>query len=100
MRISEQDIAVENLPEGYRAEVTTYEEEFSVQIRGLAADVNAVDASQIRPVVDIEKLIETGALEEVEEGYYDVKLSLELPEGVEMRDSVTVRLNIEKTDTE
>ncbi len=100
VRISEQDIAVENLPEGYRAEVTAYEEEFAVQIRGLAANVNAVEANQIRPVVDIGKLIESGALEEVEEGYYDVKLSLELPEGVEMRDSVTVRLNIEKTEPE
>ena len=96
--ISEQDIVVENLPEGYKAEVSAYEEEFSLQIRGLAEDVNAVDISQIRPVVDINALMESGELEEVQEGTYDVRLSLELPEGVELRDSVTVRLNIEETE--
>lgn len=92
--IAEQDIVVENLPEGYEAVVSAYEEEFPVQIRGLAADVNAVNSNQIRPIVDIDSQIESGAIEEVQEGYYDVRLSLELPEGVELRENITVRLNI------
>ena len=94
--IAERDITVENLPDGYEAQVSTYEEEFTVQVRGLAADVNAINASQLHPAVDIESLIASGVLEEVKEGYYDVRLSLNLPEEVELRENITVRLTIEE----
>ncbi len=94
--IAEADITVDNLPEGYEAKVSTYEEEFQIQVRGLAGDVNAIDAGQLHPSVDIESLIASGALEEVREGYYDVRLSLNLPEEVELRENVTVRLTIEE----
>ncbi len=80
--IAEADITVDNLPEGYEAKVSTYEEEFQIQVRGLAGDVNAIDAGQLHPSVDIESLIASGALEEVREGYYDVRLSLNLPEEI------------------
>lgn len=94
--IAEEDITVENLPEGYEAKVSTYEEEFQIQVRGLAEDVNTIDAGQLHPSVDIESLIASGVMEEVQEGYYDVRLSLNLPEEVELRENVTVRLTIEE----
>ena len=94
--IAEEDITVENLPEGYEAKVSTYEEEFQIQVRGLAQDVNTIDAGQLHPSVDIESLIASGVMEEVQEGYYDVRLSLNLPEEVELRENVTVRLTIEE----
>ena len=84
--ISERNIAVRNLPAGYKAEVSAYEEEFPIQIRGLAEDVNAVDVNQLHPNIDISSLLESGVLEEVAEGHYDVKLSVELPETVELRE--------------
>ena len=94
--IAEEDFTVENLPEGYEAKVSTYEEEFQIQVRGLAEDVNTIDAGQLHPSVDIESLIASGVMEEVQEGYYDVRLSLNLPEEVELRENVTVRLTIEE----
>ena len=96
--ISSRNIAVRNLPAGYKAEVSAYEEEFPIQIRGLAEDVNAVDVNQLNPNIDINSLLETGVLEKVAEGYYDVKLSVELPEAVELRENITVRLTITEED--
>lgn len=92
--ISESNIVIENLPEQYEGVISTYEEEFPIQVRGLAEEVNALDASQIRGVVDINRLLETGVIEELGEGYYDVNLSFNLPDTVSLRENITVRLNI------
>lgn len=94
--LSEKDIAVENLPEGFEAQITAYEEEFPVYIKGLAADIDSIDINQLRAYVDINALLESGAIEEVAEGYYDVKLALNLPENVSLRENITVRLNIKE----
>ena len=99
--ISESNIVIENLPEQYEGVISTYEEEFPIQVRGLAEEVNALDAGQIRGVVDINRLLETGVIEELGEGYYDVNLAFNLPDTVSLRENITVRLNIrERAATE
>ncbi len=99
--ISESNIVIENLPEQYEGVISTYEEEFPIQVRGLAEEVNAWDAEQIRGVVDINRLLETGVIEELGEGYYDVNLAFNLPDTVSLRENITVRLNIrERAATE
>ena len=98
--ISESNIVIENLPEQYEGVISTYEEEFPIQVRGLAEEVNALDASQIRGVVDIGRLLETGVIEELGEGYYDVNLSFNLPDTVSLRENITVRLNIRERNNE
>ena len=92
--VSEDSIVVENLPEQFEATVSTYEEEFPIQVRGLAEEINALDPNQINGVVDIDHLLETGAIESLEEGYYDVRLSFNLPDTVSLRENITARLNI------
>lgn len=92
--IAEEDITILNMPEGFTGEVGAFEEEFTIQIRGLAADVNAISEQQVLGVVDINTLLESGVLEEVAEGDYDVPLSFNLPENVDLRENITVRLNI------
>ncbi len=98
--ISESNIVIENLPEQYEGVISTYEEEFPIQVRGLAEEVNALDASQIRGVVDIDRLLEMGVIEELGEGYYDVNLSFNLPDTVSLRENITVRLNIRERNNE
>ena len=53
-----------------------------------------MDSNQINGVVDIDRLLETGAIESLEEGYYDVRLSFNLPDTVSLRENITARLNI------
>lgn len=98
--MAERDIIIENLPEEYMGVITAYEEEFPVQIIGLAADVNAIDPAQLRGVVNIQALLDSGAVTALEEGYYDVNLSLNLPDTVRLRENITVRLNIKEKPTD
>ena len=78
--------------------VTTYEEEFPIQVSGLAEEINALDPSQINGIVDINRLLETGAIEVLEEGYYDVRLSFNLPDTVSLKENITARLNIREKE--
>lgn len=94
--MSESDIVIQNMPEGYEGRVSAYEEEFYIQIRGLAADVNNVDVAQLVGSIDVNQLLESGIIETLEEGYYDVNLSFNLPETVALRENITVRLHVKE----
>lgn len=96
--VSEADITIKNMPEGFRGTVSAYEEEFTIQVTGLAADVDDINADQIFGTLDITKLLANGDLEEVAEGNYYVPLSFNLPENVSLKEKITVGLVIEKKD--
>ncbi len=96
--VSKDDISILNMPEGYEGEVSTFENEFPIQVIGLSADVNSINGDEIKGTVDIADLRESGIIEEVEEGYWDVPLSFNLPENVGLRENVTVRLNIREKE--
>ncbi len=96
--VSKNDISILNMPESFEGEVSTFEDEFSIQVIGLSADVNSINGDEIRGTVDIADLRERGIIEEVEEGYWDVPLSFNLPESVSLRENVTVRLNIREKE--
>lgn len=93
--VSEEDIAITNMPAGYKGTVSAYEEEFIIHVAGLAADVDSINAADIHGTLDIASLLEKGELPEVAEGYYDVPLSFNLPENVSLKEKITVRLTIE-----
>lgn len=95
LTVAEKDILLTNMPEGFRGTVSAYESEFTIQVAGLAADINGINASQIFGTVDVAKLLEDGTIDEVAEGYYDVPLSFNLPDNVSLKEDITVRLTIE-----
>ncbi len=96
--VSKDDISILNMPEGYEGEVSTFENEFPIQVIGLSADVNGINGDEVSGTVDIADLRERGIIEEVEEGYWDVPLSFNLPDNVSLRENVTVRLNIREKE--
>ncbi|WP_342757171.1 CdaR family protein [Kineothrix sedimenti] len=96
--VSKSNISILNMPESFEGEVSTFEDEFPIQVIGLSADVNSINGDEIRGTVDIADLRERGIIEEVEEGYWDVPLSFNLPESVSLRENVTVRLNIREKE--
>ena len=55
-----------------------------------------VTSENIAAYVDVAELLESGVLENIEEGYYDVALSLELPENIDLKEKITVRLNMKE----
>lgn len=96
--VSKSNISILNMPESFEGEVSTFEEDFPIQVIGLSADVNSINGDEIRGTVDIADLRERGIIEEVEEGYWDVPLSFNLPESVSLKENVTVRLNIREKE--
>ncbi len=96
--VSKSNISILNMPESFEGEVSTFEDEFPIQVIGLSADVNSINGDEIRGTVDIADLRERGIIEEVEEGYWDVPLSFNLPESVSLRENITVRLNIREKE--
>ena len=74
----QEDIELTNIPEGYYAMFSTYEDEFYIQVKGLAEDLAALDENQIKGTIDIAQLLESGAIEELKEGDYDVHLAFNL----------------------
>ncbi len=97
--IREREIEILNVPEGYEAAVSAYEDEFYIQARGLAEDLDALETETIRGSVDIEKLLAAGMIEALAAGDYDVPLSFNLPETLTLREGITIRLNLrEKTE--
>lgn len=92
--ISESDISIANMPEGYSGAISTFEEEFTIQVTGLAEDVNSINPEELNGIVDVAALVENGTIGETIEGYYDVHPSFNLPENVSLREKITVRLSI------
>lgn len=96
--ISESALSAVNVPAGYSASVSAYEEEFSIQISGLASELNNINASDVKGVVDVQKLIDNGTLSSLEEGFYDVPLELNLPQNVSLKQQITVRVTLKAGD--
>lgn len=100
MEIREERVRITNLPEGYNASISGLEESFVIQVVGLSQDVNALQASNISGVVDIEKWMQEQGMEYPEPGYYTVAVDFGLPENVVLRDEITVMLHISEAQEE
>lgn len=100
MEIREERVRITNLPEGYNASISGLEESFVIQVVGLSQDVNALQASNISGVVDIEKWMQEQGMEHPEPGYYTVAVDFGLPENVVLRDEITVMLHISEAQEE
>lgn len=96
-------VAVNNLPEGFTAEVTyvsTFGAEdaeaavIPVTVAGLNAAVSQMTAGNVAASVDITSIMDTYNLEECREGTYQAPLSLTMPEGVRATGSYAVTVTI------
>lgn len=92
--LNKEALSLVNVPEGYEGTLSTYDEEFTVQLTGLATGLDAIDPAAITGTVDVQKLIDNETIEEFGEGFYDVPVSFLLPENVNLKRGVTVRLVI------
>ncbi|MCR5032711.1 MAG: hypothetical protein K6A92_07605 [Lachnospiraceae bacterium] len=105
--LSEDNISIQNVPQGYVAELADPDEELTYSITGLATQVNGVSRNNLTAVADItDYLRDAGYMpaegeeqEEVNirEGTYTVPLTVTLPEGLSGT-SVHVRIILTKTE--
>lgn len=75
-----RNIRITGLPEGLKAEIIDPEDECSITLIGLAAELDAVNVNSLEANVDIAAWLEDEAIEEPEPGYYRMPLSISLLE--------------------
>ncbi len=92
------DFELINIPEGYEAELVEPDGGYQLTFSGLEEYVSAVPQGSIKGQVDLGAWLAEEALEEAEEGDYNIPITLTLPEelfreiSVEREITVTVRL--------
>ena len=92
-----RNISIENAPDGFEEPEWAEDEEFvEFTLVGLAQNLEKIQLSQLGYMVDFSDYALANEVTEFEEGTYDLLLSLLLPEGVELKEPVTVAVEIEK----
>lgn len=110
------DIALENVPSGYRAQVSavndgqktvTAESEpptYTVTLTGVSAQVDAVKASDLSPVIDVGSLVESqdasGTATGTDiSGTYTGIVSITVPDGIAMENTVIATVELARQGT-
>ena len=91
--IERDDIEITGVPEGYEASIVL-DEGALLEIIGLSENVSILNKESVRPTVDIASWMADKNITEPEEGFYSVPVSLNLPTGVRMSDTITVTLHL------
>lgn len=110
------DIALENVPSGYRARVTSVNDgsrtvtpdsdpsTYAVSLTGLSASVDAVKPSDLTPVIDVGALTASstgssaGSGEDLS-GDYTAQVSITVPSGITMSNTVTASVELTRQGT-
>lgn len=100
LEIRGEKVRISNLPEGYNASISELGESFVIEAVGLSRDVATLQAADISGTVDIGKWMQDGGMSEPQPGYYTVEVDFGLPEGVTLREPVTVTLHISELEQE
>lgn len=98
--IPETNITVQNLPEGFRAEFAENASSYRLRISGLDAAVSAIDQNAVQGILDIGKWMERHGISELAAGTYDIPLSFQLPDNVQIENEVMVKLSIVEGEDE
>lgn len=101
------DIDLENIPTGYKAKITflndgentiaasededSEEEKVAIQLMGLSSLLDTVHLSILLPCIDVEELTKE---EEEIEGVYTAIVSVEIPEGLVMNNTLTASVEV------
>lgn len=97
--VSYNQIALENIPEGYEAEIVSdTDKTFSLGIKGLKNTVSGVSGADITGTIDIAPLIADSENTEDYSGTYGATVSLSLPGGVTTSDTVSVNVKLTKIE--
>jgi len=97
INLTDEDIRVTNVPEGYIATIALDGNDI-LELRGLSSELSAINKNNIIPTVDIASWMSKQGITstELEEGFYNTTVSFTVPQRVKADDSITVVLHISK----
>ncbi len=86
LNVPAANIKIENMPEELMPEKDTAITEYTVEISGLAADINPIRAAELRGIVDIGEWMEKKNIAELNPGKYEIPIVFDLGEHVEVEE--------------
>lgn len=98
--LSQRNITLVNLPEGYEWGFTEENETYRVRISGLDEAMAAVNQNTVQGTIDIGAWMTAGNMQELTTGGYEIPVSIALPDGVSAENEISVRVNIVKLEDE
>lgn len=98
LTIAQSNIALINLPEGLEWEFAHEQETYRLRISGLDEAVSAVNQGEVQGTIDIGAWMTDRNMEELTPGEYEMRVVFTLPEDVEMKNEVRVRVNIREVN--
>lgn len=99
------DIALENVPSGYQAQIISVNDErkttsalseapaFTVQMTGLSSALDAIRVSDLAPSIDVGKLVRDSG-SDTTEGIYTAQVQISSPDSVEVSNSITASVEV------
>lgn len=87
-------IQIINVPDGWEAKVYLNIGSLPVTYTGLESRMNELREDEVQAYLDIRKYMVQEGLEELKEGTYEVELTFELPEGVEVAEKIEIEVEI------
>ncbi|MBQ7767153.1 MAG: hypothetical protein IJ397_09945 [Lachnospiraceae bacterium] len=96
---SKSEVTVENLPEGYYADVLAdgnylTNQETILKVYGLASVLEEFDADNAKPRVDMAAYMLQNSLTELSPGVYNITPDFGLPEGAYIKDNFKIQIRI------
>ena len=89
-----KDIIVKNIPDGFEAEITEPENEYTITLVGLAAELDAVSAREITAEVDVAVWMDEQEMEELTEGSHLLPLDIMVGnENLTLKEEMDVRIH-------
>lgn len=78
--VNVSDIRITGVPTGYEAEITEPEFNCMITLRGLSTELEEINVNEVRVTLDLAAWLEARESEQPEIGYYQIPLSVALPE--------------------
>lgn len=98
--LSNSNITVENMPEGFELQYPEGQNSYRLRISGLNTAVSAVEQGAVRGTLDIGKWMRSRNMTEMRPGTYDIPIEFEIPEKVKMENEVSARVIIVEIEEE
>lgn len=102
LTIPGENISLQNVPDGWTAELEEQADGYEVDIAGLAAQVDLITDSAVTAAADVAAWMTEEKLQELTAGTYSLPVTVQLPEGmedtVEIETSITVKVIFSKIE--
>lgn len=96
LEIGESHIRLQDVPEGYTAELYGESSTYKLTVKGLEAEVAPINVATLYGTVSLSEYMEEKQI--TEPGIYEAEVSFQLPESITVTNPVKVHIRISKTE--